>query len=209
MGEIFLKLLNMSITASWLIVAVLGIRLLFRKIPKWVTCLLWGVVAIRLIFPFSIESEFSLQTSAEPIKSNTIVEGEVVPFVPSIDSDLEIVENTVNPILVDTFTYQETESAAPLQVFTGIAGSVWLCGMIVLLIFAVASMIRLRLNVREAVLYKENIYICDAVKSPFIFGIVKPRIYLSSALKEEEMNYIIAHEKAHLRRKDHLWKPFG
>ena len=130
MGEIFLKLLNMSITASWLIVAVLGIRLLFRKIPKWVTCLLWGVVAIRLIFPFSIESEFSLQTSAEPIKSNTIVEGEVVPFVPSIDSDLEIVENTVNPILVDTFAYQETESAAPLQVFTGIAGSVWLCGIL-------------------------------------------------------------------------------
>lgn len=209
MGEIFLKLLNMSITASWLIVAVLGIRLLFRKIPKWVTCLLWGVVAIRLIFPFSIESEFSLQTSAEPIKSNTIVEGEVVPFVPSIDSDLEIVENTVNPILVDTFAYQETESAAPLQVFTGIAGSVWLCGMIVLLIFAVASMIRLRLCVREAILYKENIYICDEVTSPFVLGIVKPRIYLSSALNEEEMDYIIAHEKAHLRRKDHLWKPFG
>lgn len=209
MGEIFLKLLNMSITASWLIVAVLGIRLLFRKIPKWVTCLLWGVVAIRLIFPFSIESECSLQPSAEPIKSSTIVEGEVVPFVPSIDSDLGIVENTVNPILVDTFAYQETESAAPLQVFTGIAGSVWLCGMIVLLIFAAASMIRLRLCVREAILYKENNYICDAVKSPFILGIVKPRIYLSSALNEEEMDYIIAHEKAHLRRKDHLWKPFG
>ena len=209
MGELFLKLLNMSITASWLILAVLCIRLLFRKIPKWVTCLLWGVVAIRLIFPFSIESHFSLQPSAEPIKSSTIVEGDVVPFVPSIDSNLGIVESTVNPVLAETFAYQETESVAPLQVFTGIAGSVWLCGMLALFIFAAASMIRLRLNVREAVLYKENIYICDAVKSPFILGIVKPRIYLSSALKEEEMNYIIAHEKAHLRRKDHLWKPFG
>ncbi len=209
MGEVFIKLLNMSITASWLILAVLCIRLLFRKIPKWVTCLLWGVVAIRLIFPFSIESEFSLQPSAEPIKSSTMVEGEVVPYVPSIDSNLGIVENTVNPILADTFAYQETESVAPLQVFTGIAGSVWLCGMVVLLLFAAASMIRLRLCVREAVLYKENIYICDAVKSPFILGIVKPRIYLSSALNEEELDYIIAHEKAHLRRKDHLWKPFG
>lgn len=209
MGEIFLKLLNMSITASWLIVAVLGIRLLFRKIPKWVTCLLWGVVAIRLIFPFSIESEFSLQPSAEPIKSSTIVEGDVVPFVPSIDSNLGIVENTGNPVLAETFAYQETESVAPLQVFTGIAGSVWLCGMVVLLLFATVSMIKLRLCVREAVLYKENIYICDAVKSPFILGVIKPRIYLSSALNEEEMDYIIAHEKAHLRRKDNLWKPFG
>ncbi len=209
MGEIFLKLLNMSITASWLILAVLCIRLVFRKIPKWVTCLLWGVVAIRLIFPFSIESQFSLQPSAEPIKSSTIVEGDVVPFVPSIDSNLGIVESTVNPVLAETFAYQETESVAPLQVFTGIAGSVWLCGMLALFIFAAVSMIRLRLSVREAVLYKENIYICDAVKSPFILGIVKPRIYFSSALKEEEMNYIIAHEMAHLRRKDHFWKPFG
>lgn len=209
MGEIFIKLLNMSITASWLILAVLCIRLLFRKIPRWVTCLLWGVVAIRLIFPFSIESEFSLQPSAEPIKSSAMVEGEVMPYVPSIDSNLGIVENTVNPILADTFAYQETESVAPLQIFTGIAGSVWLCGMAGLLIFAAVSMVRLRLCVREAVRYKENIYICDAVKSPFILGIVKPGIYLPSALNEDEMNYIIAHEKAHLRRKDYLWKPFG
>ena len=209
MGDIFLKLLNMSITASWLILAVLWIRLLFRKIPKWITCLLWGVVAIRLIFPFSIESAFSLQPSAEPIRSSTIVEGEVVPYVPSVESNIGVVEDTVNPLLAETFAYQETESVAPLQVFTGIAGSVWLCGMVVLLIFALVSMIKLRLCVREAVRYKENIYICDAVKSPFILGIIKPRIYLSSTLNEEEMDYIIAHERAHLKRKDHLWKPFG
>ena len=209
MGDIFLKLLNMSITASWLILAVLGIRLLFRKIPKWITCLLWGVVAIRLIFPLSIESAFSLQLSAEPIRTSTMVEGELIPYVPSVDSNIGVVENTVNPLLAEAFAYQETESVAPLQVFIGIAGRVWLSGMVVLLIFALVSMIKLRLRVREAVRYKENIYICDAVKSPFILGIIKPRIYLSSALSEEEMDYIIAHERAHLKRKDHLWKPFG
>lgn len=209
MGEIFLKLLNLSITASWLILAVLGIRLLFRKIPKWITCLLWGVVAIRLIFPFSIESAFSLQPSAEPIRTSTMVEGELIPYVPFVDSNIGVVENTVNPLLAEAFAYQETESVAPLQVFIGIAGSVWLSGMVVLLIFALVSMIKLRLRVREAVRYKENIYICDAVKSPFILGIIKPRIYLSSAFNEEEMDYIIAHERAHLKRKDHLWKPFG
>lgn len=209
MGEIFLKLLNLSITASWLILAVLCIRLLFRKIPKWITCLLWGVVAIRLIFPFSIESAFSLQLSAEPIRTSTMVEGELIPYVPFVDSNIGVVENTVNPLLAEAFAYQETESVAPLQVFIGIAGSVWLSGMVVLLIFALVSMIKLRLRVREAVRYKENIYICDAVKSPFILGIIKPRIYLSSAFNEEEMDYIIAHERAHLKRKDHLWKPFG
>ena len=209
MGEIFLKLLNLSITASWLILAVLCIRLLFRKIPKWITCLLWGVVAIRLIFPFSIESAFSLQLSAEPIRTSPMVEGELIPYVPSVDSNIGVVENTVNPLLAEAFAYQETESVAPLQIATEIAGSVWLSGMVVLLIFALVSMIKLRLRVREAVRYKENIYICDAVKSPFILGIIKPRIYLSSALSEEEMDYIIAHERAHLKRKDHLWKPFG
>ena len=209
MGDIFLKLLNLSITASWLILAVLCIRLIFRKIPKWITCLLWGVVAIRLIFPLSIESAFSLQLSAEPIRTSTMVEGELIPYVPSVDSNIGVVENTVNPLLAEAFAYQETESVAPLQVFIGIAGSVWLSGMVVLLIFALVSMIKLRLRVREAVRYKENIYICDAVKSPFILGIIKPRIYLSSALSEEEMDYIIAHERAHLKRKDHLWKPFG
>lgn len=209
MGDIFLKLLNMSIAAGWLILAVLCIRLLFRKIPKWITCLLWGVVAIRLISPFSIESAFSLQPSAEPIRSSTIVEGEVVPYVPSVDSSIGVVEDTVNSLLAEAFAYQETESVAPLQVFTGIAGSVWLCGMVVLLIFALVSMIKLRLCVREAVRYKENIYICDAVRSPFVLGLIKPEIYLCSALNESEMDYIIAHERAHLKRKDHLWKPIG
>ena len=96
MGVIFLQLLNRSITAGWLILAVLCVRLLFRKMPKWVNCLLWGVVAVRLIFPFSIESALSLQPSAEPIRSNTVISGEILPYVPSLDSDLLVVENTVN-----------------------------------------------------------------------------------------------------------------
>ena len=106
-------------------------------------------------------------------------------------------------------TFIETESTAPLQVVTGAAGNVWLCGMAGLFIFAMASVFRLCLGVREAVRYKANIYICDTVESPFILGIIKPKIYLSSALSEEKMDYIIAHEKAHLCRYDHLWKPFG
>lgn len=209
MGEIFLKLLNMSITASWLILVVLSIRLFFRKMPKWVNCLLWGVVAVRLIVPFSIESSLSLQPSAQPIQSSTVTSGEVSAYVPSVDSNLSIVENTINPVLAETFSYSAEDSVAPLQVVTEVAGIVWMIGMILLLVFALGSMIRLSILVRESVVYKDNIYICDGVKSPFILGIVRPRIYLSSSLAEDEIEYIVAHEKAHLNRKDHLWKPLG
>ncbi len=209
MGDIFLQILNRSITAGWLILAVLFIRLIFRTIPKWMNCLLWGAVAIRLICPFTIESQFSILPSAEPVKTSTIVEGEVQNYIPSIDSHLTIVENTINPMLTETFAYNESESVAPLQVVTYTAGMIWVCGMILLLICAIGSMIRLHKLIREAVCVRENIYICDAVKSPFILGIARPQVYLSSSLSEKEMNYIVAHESAHLRRKDHWWKPLG
>ncbi len=209
MGEVFLKLLNMSITAGWLILAVFCVRILFRKMPKWINCVLWGLVALRLMIPFSIESPFSLQPSAEPIKADTIVQGQLLPHIPSIDSELAIIEDTVNPMLAETFAYEEAESVAPLQVFTEVAGNIWLGGMIVLFIFAMGSMVRLRLMVRESLQYKRNVYLCDAVKSPFILGIIKPVIFLPSGLSEEEMDYILAHERAHMGRGDHLWKPVG
>ncbi len=209
MGDIFLKLLNMSITAGWSILAVSCIRLLFRKIPKWVNCLLWAVAAIRLICPFSVESQFSMLPSAEPIKSSTVVEGEVQNFIPSIDSRLTIVENSINPVLTETFAYKESDSAAPLQVVTHAAGLVWCGGMILLIICAMSSTVKLHKLVREAVCVRDNIYICDVVKSPFILGLVRPRVYLSSAISEREMDYILAHESAHLKRKDNWWKALG
>ena len=209
MGAVFLKVLNMSITAGWFILAVLCIRLLFRKIPKWMNCLLWGVVAIRLICPFSIESPFSILSSTEPIKSSAVVEGEVRNDIPYIDSRLTIVQNTINPMLTETFAYNESDSVAPLQVVTFAAGLVWCCGMVLLIICAMGSVVKLHKLVNEAVCVRENIYICDAVKSPFILGIFRPRIYFSSALREREMDYILAHESAHLKRKDHWWKALG
>ncbi|MDE7311724.1 MAG: M56 family metallopeptidase [Eubacterium sp.] len=209
MGDVFLKLLNMSITAGWFLLAVFCIRLAFRKIPKWVNCLLWGVAAIRLVCPFSIESQFSLLPSTEPIKSSTIVEGKIQHEIPSIDSHLTIVEHTINPMLAEAFAYNEAESAAPLQVAAYAAGIVWVCGIVLLVLCAAGSILKLYKLVREAVCVSGSVYICDAVTSPFILGIIKPRIYLSSALCEKEMHYILAHESAHLKRKDHWWKLLG
>ncbi len=206
---IFLKILNMSITAGWLILAVICIRFLFRKIPKWVICFLWGSVAFRLICPFSIESPLSILPSTEPVRSSAVVEGEVQNYIPSIDSHLTIVENSINPMLAESFAYDLSASVAPWQVVTYIWGMVWVCGMIVLMICAMGSTVKLHKLVKEAVCVKDNLHICDAVKSPFILGIIRPRIYLSSALSEKEMNYIIVHESAHLKRKDHWWKSLG
>lgn len=209
MGDIFLKLLNRSITAGWLLLAVLCIRLIFKKCPKWMNCLLWGVAAVRLLCPFSMESRFSVLPSAEPIKSYTFAGGEVRNEIPSIDSHLKLVENVINPMLSERFAYQESESAAPLQIVTAGAGFIWVCGIVLLMLFALSSVVRLHRLVREAVCARDNIYICDAVKSPFILGIFRPRVYLSSALNEKEIAYIVAHESAHLKRRDHWWKALG
>lgn len=209
MGNAFLELLNLSITASWLILAILLFRLIFRKTPKWVNCLLWGMVAIRLICPFSIESSFSVVPSTELVKTTTVDFGESQNYIPTIDSNLPIVENTINPILRESFAYSDYESAAPIQVVTYVAGIIWLCGMVLLLGYAVISRIRIHLMIREAVCLKNNIYECDGVNSPFILGIIKPKIYLPSGVDEKEKDYIIAHESAHLIRRDHWWKPLG
>lgn len=209
MGDIFLQLLNMSITAGWLVLAVLAVRFLFRNMPKWICCLLWAAVALRLLVPFSIESPFSLQPSAQPIQSTTVMDGGVKTYVPSIDSRVSFVENRVNPALRDTFAYQESESAAPVQIVTEIAGYIWLVGMAVLLIYALVGVIRLHRSVREAIRYRDNSYVCDAVTTPFLLGVFRPRIYLPSALPQAEIDYVLAHEQAHLKRGDHVWKTIG
>lgn len=209
MGDIFLDFLNISITASWLILAILLFRLIFRKTPKWVICLLWGMVAIRLVCPFSVESVFSVVPSTEFVKTTTIVSGGLQNYIPSIDSSLPIVENTINPMLSESFAYDLSDSVAPVQVVTYVAGIIWICGIVVLLLYAVISRIRILLLIREAICLKGNVYECDGVSAPFILGVIKPKIYLPSGVDENNREYIIAHEKAHLARKDYWWKPFG
>lgn len=213
MGDIFLKLLNMSIAASWLILAVLLLRLLLKKTPKWIHCLLWGFVAVRLICPFSFESAYSPVPSAQTVQTSRITDGDghVSENVLVIDDRIPVVSNVVNPILRETFVYEEEENAAPTQGYTYAAGIVWCCGVLLLLAYAFIGRLRIRNTVKEAVCHRDNIYLCDAVESPFIFGVIRPRIYLPSGMEAgmRESNYVIAHEQAHLKRKDHWWKPLG
>lgn len=205
MSGIFLKLLNLSISASWLVLVVLALRLVLKRAPKWVNVLLWGMVALRLMLPFSIESALSLIPSAETLSP------EVVRFdpAPTITSGVTIIDNAVNPSLSESFAAVPTASVNPLYVWTYLAGWVWLIGLAAMLLYALVSYLRLRRRVSVSIPLRENIYVCDEVPSPFILGIVRPRIYLPSALDEAQWGSVLSHERAHLARRDHWWKPLG
>lgn len=211
MDAVFLKLLNMSITAGWLILAVLVLRLLLRRMPKRFICALWAIAAVRLVCPLSFESAFSLIPSAETVSP------EVVRYEkePAIDSGVPIINDVLNPVMRDNFTRTPGASVNPLQVWVWAASVVWAVGLAAMFGYAAVSYLRIRKQVQESVplwdkLDKmDNIRLCDTVQSPFILGIVRPQIYLPSGMDEEQMSSVLAHERVHLRRGDHIWKPFA
>ena len=205
MAAVFLKLLNLSISASWLVLAVLVLRLVSKRSPKWMNVLLWGIVALRLVLPFSIESAVSLIPSAETVSPAAV---QFAP-APTITSGVSIIDNAVNPSLSEHFAAVPTASVNPLYVWTEIAGWVWLIGLGAMLLYALVSYLRLRRRVSVSLPVQDHIYLCDAISSPFILGVVKPRIYLPSGLDEVQQQNVLAHEQAHLARRDHWWKPLG
>ncbi len=204
MSEVFIKFLNMSITASWLILAVILVRVLLKKAPKWIRCFLWGLVAVRLLFPFSIESVFSLIPSSETIPSNIAFENE-----PHITSGISALNSAVNPVLSESFAPVPEASVNPMQVVLLVAAAVWIAGILCMLIYAFVSYRKLKKTVSVCVPVKEGIFACDEVKAPFILGIFRPVIYVPSSLQGETLACVIRHENAHLQRRDHWWKPLG
>ena len=205
MAAVFLKLLNLSISASWLVLAVLVLRLVSKRSPKWMNVLLWGIVALRLVLPFSIESALSLIPSAETVSPAAV---QFAP-APTITSGVSVIDNTVNPSLSEHFAATPEASVNPLYVWTEIAGWVWLIGLGAMLLYVLASYLRLRRRVSVSLPVQDHIYLCDAISSPFILGVVKPHIYLPSGLDEVQRQNVLAHEQAHLARRDHWWKPLG
>ena len=204
MNELFLKIINMSISASWLVLAVLILRFVLKKAPKWINVLLWGIVAIRLICPFSFESTLSLIPSAETIPLNIGMD-----TTPTINSGISAINNAVNPIISQSNTPMAGASVNPLQITIGIYEYIWIFGMIALALYTAISYWRLHRKVDTAVRYKDNIFQSENVSSPFVFGIIKPRIYLPFKMNGQDLEHVVAHEHAHIRRKDHWWKPFG
>ena len=204
MSEIFLKIINMSISASYIVLAVLLLRLLLKKAPKWITVVLWGIVAVRLVCPFSIESVLSLIPSSEVV-SPTIMTDKT----PTINTGIPIINSTLNPVISESFTPNPGDSANPLQIWIPVLTTIWIVGMVALLIYTVISFAKVKRKIGTAVLLRDNIYQSENVVSPFVLGIIKPKIYLPFNMNEKDMEHVVAHEMAHIRRKDHLWKPLG
>lgn len=204
MKEFFLNIVNMSISASFILLAVLLLRLILRKAPKWITLLLWGIVAVRLICPFTVESELSLIPETEWVKPPEVQISD--PIVPDV-----IVPN---PVLDENVTVEYPQEEPNITVkksvdFYLILSCIWLAGIAALSAYTVISYLRLRKKVGTAVLYRDNVYQSENVTSPFVLGFFKPKIYLPFNINPKDIEHVVAHERAHIRRKDHFWKPLG
>ena len=204
MDDVFLKLVNLSISASWLILAVLVLRVVLKKAPKWVMPLLWGVVALRLVCLFSIESALSLIPSAETIPTEIVTETREPVLYEQATLDI-----VTNPTLPSAAEVPVGVSRQQAQVDFNIYSVLWLAGMAALLVHALVSAGKLKKKLATAILLRDNIYESEFVDSPFVFGVIKPKIYLPMHMDEGTAAYVIAHERAHLARCDHWWKVLG
>ncbi|MBQ8816417.1 MAG: transcriptional regulator, partial [Lachnospiraceae bacterium] len=218
MTAVFLKLLNMSIAAGWLALAVMVLRLILKKAPKAIHCVMWGLVGIRLVCPFSVESIFSLIPSAETVPPEIMYEQE-----PTIHSGVSALNSYINPIISESLAPAASANITPVQRLVFVSTVIWIAGIMIMACYGMISYLRLRRRIGESVRfckgpdrdskfpakYGNHIWVCDRISTPFILGVMRPRIFLPSDINEEDAAYVIAHECAHLKRRDHWWKPIG
>ncbi len=201
---LFLKLLNMSISGSFLMVAVIVLRMIFKKAPKWLSCLLWTLAGLRLILPFSLESALSLIPSAETVPPEILY-----AQTPQIHSGIAYFNSAVNPVIGEALAPTPGASVNPVQVITIVGAYLWAVGVIVLIGYALFSYLSLKRKTATATRLKDNIFQSEAVASPFVLGFLKPKIFLPYNMADSETDYVISHEKAHIKRGDHLIKPLA
>ena len=204
MADVVIKTLNMGIAAGWLIVAVVVLRVLVKRAPKRFRLLLWAVVGLRLVLPVSIESALSLVPSAQ-----TLPEGVMYAAAPELNTGIAALNDAINPALTAAFAPEPAASANPLQVLLPVASVIWLAGAAAMLLWALVSWLRLRRRVAEAVLLEGNVFESERVASPFVLGLIRPRIYLPFGLDEGAREQVLTHERAHIARGDHVIKPLG
>ena len=205
MTELFLSFVNRSITAGWMILPVLCLRWCLRNFrSKDLICILWGLVGLRLALPFSLPTPFSLVPSAQTIPTDIMYASS-----PAIDTGLSTLNQTVNPMLSTSFSPDPATSANPLQILLALAALIWVIGIALFALYALISLLRLRHRLTEAVPVGENVWVCDHIASPFLLGLIHPRIYLPSSLDSQTAASVIAHEHAHLMRRDPIWKAVG
>ncbi|MBQ2817475.1 MAG: hypothetical protein IJF16_06055 [Clostridia bacterium] len=201
-GDLFLTILNMSWTASFVILFVLVLRLMLRRAPRVFSYMLWGIPLIRLLCPFSLRSILSLI----PINTQPISPDILYMNTPSVDTGIAAVNDAVNAVLPPATPQY---SMNPLQGWVAIGEVIWALGILALLLYAIISSLALHIRIKDAVRLSENIYISKKTDIPFVLGIILPKIYLPAGLSEAESQYIIEHERTHIRRHDNLAKLLG
>lgn len=175
-----------------------------KKAPKWVTVLLWGLIAVRLLCPFSLESALSLIPRTQVVSPQIMISS-----APVIDTGIDRINEAVNPIITDTFAPEPASSANPLQLWLPIVSVIWILGIAAMGEYTLFTWLRLHRRVRLAVRLRANVYLSENISSPFVLGVFRSRIYLPYGITETDMQHVIAHEQAHIRRRDHWWKPLG
>ena len=211
MTAVFLKLVNMSLIAGVPALAVMLFRAVFRKAPKWLTVALWGLVALRLLVPVSIQSPTSLLPSAAPVKVHP-VQRIVTPDTQEIQvqTGIDAIDKPLNELFdVPATVPLEIPTPKPSPSLPQVLSVVWACGAGLMLVYALASTLRLRQKIGASLQLEQGAYLTDGIGSPFILGVFRPRIYLPSNLEEAQREPVLRHERAHLRRHDHWWKPLG
>ena len=202
MKELFIEILNLSLSAAYLVPVVLVLRLVLKKAPRWTMCLLWGLVALRLVMPFSLESDVSLHPGREPVTElqNQFAGETARPETPPVEMPpAELPEAPALP----------SEPAEKELDLMEILAWVWLAGACAMALYGAVSYVRLKLKVRPSLQVEKRVFVCDGIGYPFLLGVLRPKVYLPSDLEEPHLSYVLAHEKAHVKRGDHLWKPLG
>ena len=211
MEVLFLKILNMSITATYVLVAVLVLRLLLKRTPKWISYSLWCIVLFRLICPISLSSAFSIFGSL----GKTASVGNGIEHIPAdvgmmVTPQMDIGTTSANTIINNALpAATPAVSVNPMQMLIFIGTCLWLTGVTVMLIYSVVSYLRLKHRMREATLFSGNVFETDKIASPFVCGLIKPKIYLPVGLSDNERHYVLRHEQTHIARRDHLIKPLA
>lgn len=204
MEKIFIQTLNCSICATWVIIGVIIIRLAIKRMPKWISCALWSLAALRLIFPRFVQSAVSLIPNTYTVPDTIMLDSN-----PQIDTGVNILNSIINPAIAQSFTPNPIASANPLQVLTFIASVIWISGLCALVVYMAVNWIILKRRLAFAVKLKDNIYQSEKIKTPFLFGILKPKIYVPFNTPQCHIDNIAAHENMHIKRKDHILKPLA
>ncbi|MHA7967522.1 M56 family metallopeptidase [Paenibacillus sp. CAU 1782] len=200
--KLFLHILEMSFTASMVILVVLAARLLLKKAPKIYSYGLWSVVLFRLLFPVSLESVVSIL----PLKASSISQSIGTMTQPEINTGIPVINTVAQTSLPPSTPYASVD---PLQIWLFVGGLIWAIGFVSLLLYSVISLVKLRKRLKSAVHCHDNVYTSNRINTAFVMGVLRPNIYVPVHLTDNEKNYILLHEQTHIKRFDHIIKIVG